>query len=333
MFIEGYIQQTQKESADLATRKASLACLNAVGPVLPELLGGSADLSGSNLTNWSGSEPITRDNLGGNYIHYGVREFGMSAIMNGMALYGGFIPYSGTFLVFSDYARNALRLAALMKQRCIFVYTHDSLGLGEDGPTHQPIEHAAMLRLTPNMSLWRPADTTESVVAWRAAIERTDGPTCLLFSRQTLPHQARDQQTLANVAKGGYVLRDAKGNPSLILIATGSELFLAMDAAKELEKKGHAVRVVSMPSTDVFDAQDDAYKASVLPNTVTKRIAIEAGSKDYWYKYVGLQGRVIGMDQFGESAPGPVVFEHFGFTVENVLAVADELLASELLEA
>ncbi|MBY5993604.1 transketolase [Ferrimonas balearica] len=323
---DGYIAQLQETANKVATRKASQDCLNAFGPLLPELLGGSADLTPSNLTYWSGSKSISADDASGNYVHYGVREFGMSAIMNGVALHGGFKPYGATFLMFMEYARNAVRMAALMKKPSIFVYTHDSIGLGEDGPTHQPVEQVASLRMTPNMSTWRPCDAVESAVAWRHAVERTDGPTSLIFSRQGLAPMARDAETLANVAKGGYVLKDSAGKPELILIATGSEVELAMAAAAELDAAGKAVRVVSMPATDVFDAQDAAYKESVLPSDVTSRIAIEALIADYWYKYVGLDGRVIGMTTFGESAPAGELFKLFGFTVENIVDTANDLL-------
>ncbi len=318
-----YIAQCQQQAESVASRKASQMALNAYGPVLPELLGGSADLSGSNLTNWSGSEVLNAEHPAGNYIHYGVREFGMSAIANGMALYRGFIPYVGTFLTFLDYARNAVRMSALMKQRVIYVYTHDSIGLGEDGPTHQPIEHAAMLRLTPNMSVWRPCDTTETAVAWRMAIEKQQGPTSLLLSRQSLPHQARNEEQVAQIQRGGYILRDSEGEPTVILIATGSEVSLAMQAAEVL---GKHVRVVSMPSCDYFDQQDESYKEQVLPSHVQRRVAIETGSKDYWYKYVGQQGRIIGMSQFGLSAPAKQLMQIFGFSSENIVSTVKELM-------
>ncbi|MCY1359322.1 Transketolase 1 [compost metagenome] len=269
---------------------------------------------------------MSAEDASGNYLYYGVREFGMSAIMNGLALHGGFVPYGATFLVFMEYACNAVRMAALMKQRVLFVYTHDSIGLGEDGPTHQPIEQLASLRCTPNLNTWRPCDAVESAVAWKAAIERNDGPSALIFSRQNLPHQPRDAAQLGNVARGGYVLKDSAGEPELILIATGSEVGLAVAAADKLSEQGRQVRVVSMPSTNLFDQQDAAYKQSVLPVEIGARIAIEAAHTDFWYKYVGLEGRVIGMSSFGESAPAAALFEHFGFTVENVLSVAEELL-------
>lgn len=324
-----YINECHNNGADVASRKASQHCLNAYASQLPEMIGGSADLTDSNLTAWKGSEAITGEHASGNYLHYGVREFGMSAIMNGMALYGGFIPYGGTFLVFSDYARNAVRMAALMQQQVIFVYSHDSIGLGEDGPTHQAIEHAAMLRLTPGMSVWRPADDVETAVAWRYAIERRNGPTSLLLSRQTLPHLKRNDQQLQAIERGGYILFEGDGDPSLIFIATGSEVSLAMAAAKTLANHGYCIRVVSMPSTDLFDKQDAAYKERVLPSQITKRIAVEAGSKDYWYKYVGLDGKIIGLDRFGESAPGNVLFNFFGFTTEHLVSEAQELLGGK----
>ncbi|WP_088869943.1 transketolase [Aeromonas veronii] len=319
------IETLQANPAKIATRKASQNALEAFGKLLPEFMGGSADLAPSNLTMWSGSKSLTNDDASGNYIHYGVREFGMSAIMNGIALHGGFIPYGATFLMFMEYARNALRMAALMKQRAIFVYTHDSIGLGEDGPTHQPVEQIASLRLTPNMSTWRPCDQVESAIAWKHAIERTDGPTSLIFSRQNLAQMDRTAQQLADTAKGGYVLKDCAGTPELILIATGSEVELAVAAYEQLTTKGRAVRVVSLPSTDVFDAQSAEYKESVLPSSVTKRVAIEAGIADYWYKYVGFGGKIIGMTTFGESAPAELLFKEFGFTVENVVATAESL--------
>ncbi len=323
-----YVRACQDKAENVATRKASQNTLNAYGPHLPEFLGGSADLAGSNLTLWSGSKALTREDASGNYIHYGVREFGMSAIMNGIALHGGFIPYGATFLVFMEYARNAVRMAALMKQRAIHVYTHDSIGLGEDGPTHQPVEQIANLRQTPNMSTWRPCDTVETAVAWQAALNRADGPTALILSRQNLPCQPRSSEQVDQIARGGYVLVDCDGTPELILIATGSEVELAVRAAAELKTEGRRVRVVSMPSTDVFDAQPAEYRNAVLPLDVPARIAIEAAWAEYWYKYVGLDGRVIGMTTFGESAPAAELFREFGFTVENVVAQARELLES-----
>ena len=321
-----YIQEVAAKGETIASRKASQNALNAFGPLLPEFLGGSADLAGSNLTLWKGCKGVSAEDASGNYIFYGVREFGMSAIMNGIALHGGFVPYGATFLIFMEYARNAVRMSALMKQRVLYVFTHDSIGLGEDGPTHQPIEQLASLRGTPNLDTWRPADAVESAVAWKYAIERADGPSALVFSRQNLPHQPRDGQQLADIARGGYVLKDSAGEPELILIATGSEVGLAMQAAAKLEDQGRQVRVVSMPSTSVFDQQDASYKQAVLPVQVGARIAIEASHADYWYKYVGLEGRIIGMTSFGESAPAPALFEHFGFTVDNIVATAEELL-------
>ena len=317
-----WIAEVAAAGETIASRKASQNAINSLGEMLPELLGGSADLAGSNLTMWKGSDPIRANNPGGNYVNYGVREFAMSAIMNGIALHGGFIPYGGTFLIFMEYARNAVRMAALMKQRAIFVYTHDSIGLGEDGPTHQPVEQIASLRFTPNMETWRPCDAVESAIAWRQAVERVDGPSALAFSRQNLAHQSRDDAQIAAVAKGGYVLKDSAGTPDLILIATGSEVDLAMQSAAALEAEGKAVRVVSMPSTERFDAQSAEYKESVLPAAVTARVAVEAGQADFWYKYVGLNGAIVGMKSFGESAPAGALFEHFGFTVDNVKAKA-----------
>jgi transketolase len=310
----------------MATRKASLVALNAFAPRLPELAGGSADLTGSNLTKHDGSKVITGDDAGGNYVYFGVREFGMSALCNGMALHGGVMPYVGTFLVFSDYARNALRMAALMKIQNIFVFTHDSIGLGEDGPTHQPVEHTASLRLMPNMHVWRTCDTVETAVAWRHAIERRDGPTSLVLTRQGLPHQVRDNDQLGSIARGGYVLRDCDGEPRILLIATGSEVPLAMSAADVLANDGVAVRVVSMPCVEVFEAQDEAYRDSVLPAAVRARVVIEAGVTDTWWRYAGQEGRVIGLNRFGESAPAAELFEHFGFSTDNVVTVARELL-------
>lgn len=321
-----YIAQLQATPATIASRKASQNALNAFGPLLPEFMGGSADLAGSNLTLWSGSKGVSAEDASGNYLFYGVREFGMSAIMNGIALHGGFIPYGATFLMFMEYARNAVRMAALMKQRVIFVYTHDSIGLGEDGPTHQPVEQLASLRVTPNLMNWRPCDQVESAVAWQAAIERTDGPTTLIFTRQNLKQQNRTAEQLADIRRGGYVLQDCVGTPELILIATGSEVELAMQAAEVLSAKGKAVRVVSMPSTDVFEAQDAAYREAVLPAAVTRRVAVEAGITDSWYKYVGLTGKIIGMNSFGESAPAEQLFEYFGITTAAVVAAAEELL-------
>ncbi|PKF61261.1 transketolase [Psychromonas sp. psych-6C06] len=320
-----YIADLQNSQANIATRKASQNCIEAYGAMLPELLGGSADLAPSNLTMWSGTKAITADDASGNYIHYGVREFAMAAIINGIALHKGFAPYGATFLMFMEYARNALRMSALMKQRAIQVFTHDSIGLGEDGPTHQPVEQIASLRLTPNMNTWRPCDSVESAVAWKFAIESVDAPSSLIFSRQNLKPQARNAQQLADVAKGGYVLVDSATPAEIILIATGSEVELAVQAASELTAQGKAVRVVSIPCTEQFEVQSAEYKESVLPAAVTKRVAIEAGIADYWYKYVGLNGKVIGMTTFGESAPAEQLFEMFGFTVKNVVETANAL--------
>ncbi|MCX8669885.1 transketolase [Gilliamella sp. B2865] len=320
-----FVNKLQANPATIATRKASQNAIEAFAPVLTEFLGGSADLAPSNLTMWSGSKEILA-NPAGNYIHYGVREFGMSAIMNGISLHGGFIPYGATFLMFMEYARNAVRMAALMKIRSLFVYTHDSIGLGEDGPTHQPVEQMASLRVTPNVSTWRPCDQVESAIAWQYAVERKDGPTALIFSRQNLKQQERTAEQLANVYRGGYTLNDCSGTPELILIATGSEVELAVEAYHKLTEAGRKVRVVSMPSTDAFDKQDQAYRESVLPSSVTARIAIEAGISDYWFKYVGLNGKIIGMTTFGESGPAEQLFAKFGFTVENVLNQAKSLL-------
>ncbi|MCA0767275.1 transketolase, partial [Vibrio vulnificus] len=321
------IADLQANPANIASRKASQNALEAFGKMLPEFMGGSADLAPSNLTMWSGSKSLEASDFSGNYIHYGVREFGMTAIMNGIALHGGFVPYGATFLMFMEYARNAMRMAALMKIQNIQVYTHDSIGLGEDGPTHQPVEQIASLRLTPNMSTWRPCDQVESAVAWKLAIERKDGPSALIFSRQNLAQQERTAEQVADIAKGGYILKDSDGKPELILIATGSEVELAVKAAEQLTAEGKKVRVVSMPATDTFDKQDAAYRESVLPSDVTARVAIEAGIADFWYKYVGFDGRIIGMTTFGESAPADQLFEMFGFTVENVVNTAKELLA------
>ncbi|ENM5918287.1 transketolase [Vibrio mimicus] len=321
------IAELQANPANIASRKASQNALEAFGKLLPEFMGGSADLAPSNLTMWSGSKSLTAEDASGNYIHYGVREFGMTAIINGIALHGGFVPYGATFLMFMEYARNAMRMAALMKVQNIQVYTHDSIGLGEDGPTHQPVEQIASLRMTPNMSTWRPCDQVESAVAWKLAIERKDAPSALIFSRQNLTQQPRSAEQVANIAKGGYILKDCAGQPELILIATGSEVELAVAAYEQLSAEGKAVRVVSMPSTDAFDKQDAAYREAVLPAAVTKRIAIEAGIADFWYKYVGFGGRIIGMTSFGESAPAGELFKLFGFTTENVVKQAKELLA------
>ncbi|BCQ33524.1 MULTISPECIES: transketolase [Erwinia] len=320
-----FVEELQANPSKIASRKASQNAIEAFGKLLPEYLGGSADLAPSNLTMWSGSKPINED-AAGNYIHYGVREFGMTAIANGITLHGGFLPYTATFLMFVEYARNAARMAALMKIRQVMVYTHDSIGLGEDGPTHQPVEQIASLRVTPNMSLWRPCDQVESAIAWKYAIERNDGPTALILSRQNLAQQDRTAEQLANVARGAYVLKDCAGTPEVILIATGSEVELAVGAYDKLTAEGRKVRVVSMPSTDAFDKQDAAYREAVLPKAVSARVAIEAGIADYWFKYVGLNGAIVGMTSFGESAPAEKLFELFGFTVDNVVAKAKGLL-------
>jgi transketolase len=319
-----YISSVNKKEEGIASRKASQNTLNGFGPLLPELLGGSADLAGSNLTLWSGCKDVNAPGHDGNYVYYGVREFGMSAMMNGAVLYGGFKPYGATFEMFSEYARNALRMAALMQIPTIFVYTHDSIGLGEDGPTHQPVEQTATLRMIPNMQVWRPCDAVESAVCWKSAIERTDGPSTLIFSRQGLPHNSRTSAQIEAIARGGYVLSDSDGQPEVIIIATGSEVGLAIKAAEEL--KGKKVRVVSMPSTNVFDVQDEAYRESVLPAAVTKRLVVEAGVTDAWWKYAGSNGNVLGLDRFGESAPAGALFKEFGFTVENVVKQVEALL-------
>lgn len=321
-----YIAEVAAKGETIASRKASQNTLNAFGPLLPEMLGGSADLAGSNLTLWKGCKGVNAEDASGNYMYYGVREFGMTAIMNGVALHGGLVPYGATFLMFMEYARNAVRMSALMKKRVIHVYTHDSIGLGEDGPTHQPIEQLTSLRSTPNLDTWRPADAVESAVAWKNALERKDGPSALIFSRQNLQHQERDAGQIAAISRGGYVLKDCAGEPELILIATGSEVGLAVQAFDKLTEQGRKVRVVSMPCTSAFDAQDAEYKQSVLPLQVSARIAIEAAHADFWFKYVGLEGRVIGMTTYGESAPASALFEEFGFTLENILGQAEELL-------
>lgn len=320
-----FVAELQANPQKIASRKASQNALEAYGKLLPEFLGGSADLAPSNLTIWSGSKSII-DDPAGNYIHYGVREFGMTAIGNGIAHHGGFVPYTATFLMFVEYARNAVRMAALMKARQIMVYTHDSIGLGEDGPTHQPVEQIASLRVTPNMSVWRPCDQVETAVAWQAAIERHHGPTALILSRQNLAQPERTPEQVANIKRGGYVLKDCDGTPDIILIATGSEMEITLGAAAKLTTGGHKVRVVSLPSTDLFDAQDAAYRESVLPSTVKARVAVEAGIADYWYKYVGLDGAIVGMTTFGESAPAEKLFAEFGFTVENIVSHAEALL-------
>ncbi|MBK1648631.1 transketolase [Rhabdochromatium marinum] len=321
-----FIKEVDAKAEKIATRKASQNALNGFGPLLPELLGGSADLAGSNLTLWKGCKGVGPKDASGNYIYYGVREFGMSAIMNGLTLHGGFKPYGATFLMFMEYARNAVRMAALMKINPIFVYTHDSIGLGEDGPTHQPVEQVSILRLTPRLSTWRPCDAVESAVAWKCAIERQEAPTALIFSRQGAPHMSRDETQLRAIEKGGYVLRDCDGTPEAIIIGTGTEVELAVQACEALTAKGRKVRVVSMPSMDTFDAQDDSYKASVLPESVSARVAVEAGVSSLWPKYLGMQGKVIGVDTFGESAPAGDVYKAFGVTAEAVTAAVESLL-------
>ena len=321
---QAYIDECQTKGEVVASRKASQNTLNAFGPLLPELLGGSADLAGSNLTLWKGCKGVSDIDASGNYIFYGVREFAMSAMMNGLALHKGFVPYGATFLMFMEYARNAVRMAALMKQRAIFVYTHDSIGLGEDGPTHQPVEQVANLRNTPNLHTWRPCDTVESAVSWKSAIERNDGPSALIFSRQGLPHQARDAEQVAAITKGGYILKDCAGTPDAIIIATGSEVSLAVEAAEKLAGKN--IRVVSMPCAEIFSAQDAAYRDAVLPAAVTARVAVEALHKDYWYKFVGLNGAIVGMDTFGESAPIADLMQHFGITTDAVVEAVNGLL-------
>jgi len=321
-----FITAADAKGESIATRKASQNALNGYGPLLPEFLGGSADLAGSNLTLWSGCKAVSNTVSDGNYLYYGVREFGMSAIMNGITLHGGFIAYGATFLMFSEYARNALRMAALMKVPSIFVYTHDSIGLGEDGPTHQPVEQTATLRMIPNMSVWRPCDAVESAVCWKFAIERKTGPSSLIFSRQNLKHMSRTPEQIAAITRGGYVLRDCDGTPDAIIIATGSEVELAVGAQEALAAKGKKIRVVSMPSTDTFDAQDAAYRESVLPAAVSRRVAVEAGVTDGWYKYVGCNGKIVGINRFGESAPAGQLFKEFGFTVENVVKTVESVL-------
>ena len=320
-----FVAKVNEKGETIASRKASQNTLNGFGPLLPELLGGSADLAGSNLTLWSGCKDVNAPGHDGNYVYYGVREFGMSAIMNGVAVHGGFIPYGATFLMFSEYARNAIRMAALMKAPVIYVYTHDSIGLGEDGPTHQPVEQTATLRMVPNLQVWRPSDAVESAVCWKAAVDRKDGPSCLIFSRQNLPHVSRSAEQIEGIAKGGYVLRDCAGTPDAIIIATGSEVELAVKAQEALAEKGKNIRVVSIPSTNVFESQNQAYRDSVLPPAVKRRVAVEAGVSDGWYKYVGFDGKVIGLDRFGESAPAGELFKEFGFTVENVVKTVESL--------
>ncbi len=325
------LQDMIDKKENVATRKASQMCLNHFAPSLPEFFGGSADLTGSNCTDWKGVEVFSKNNPKGQYIHYGVREFGMSAIMNGLALYGGMLPFGGTFLTFSDYARNAVRLSAMMQAHVVYVYTHDSIGLGEDGPTHQPIEHLPSLRLIPQLSIWRPCDTVETAVAWRTAIEHR-GPTCLLLSRQNLPYIDRDQNTLSQIARGGYILFDCEGMPQVIMMATGSEVSITLEAAKQLSSEGKKVRVVSMPSTDVFLSQDAAYQEKVLPHAVPFRVAVEAAASDFWYKLVGHHGKVIGIDHFGASAPAKEVFKANGFTAEHIIEVVEELLVKQKSE-
>ena len=324
-----YIDQVNESAETKATRQASLAALEAFAPLLPEMLGGSADLGGSNGTEWSGHVPMRAENPKANYINYGVREFGMSAMMNGIVLHGGFIPYGATFLVFSDYARNAIRLACLMKVQSIFIYTHDSIGLGEDGPTHQAVEHLPSLRLMPNLTVWRPCDTLETAVCWKAAIEHREGPSCLVFSRQGLPFQARDREQIENVSRGGYILRDCEGSPDVVIIATGSEVELAVAAFESEALENENIRVVSMPSTEVFDRQSQEYRDSVLPPGVSARVVVEAAASGAWYKYVGLDGVVIGIDTFGESAPAKELFAYFGFTVDKVVEAVNGLLGKD----
>ncbi|MFO8005356.1 transketolase family protein, partial [Thioalkalivibrio sp.] len=323
---DAFVKQTIEKAEKVASRKASQNAITGYAPALPELLGGSADLAGSNLTMHAGSKGISHGDASGNYVFYGVREFGMAAIMNGIALHGGFIPYGGTFLIFSDYARNGIRMSALMGQRVLYVLTHDSIGLGEDGPTHQPIEQTPSLRLIPNLNVWRPCDGVETAVAWRAGIERSDGPSAFILSRQGLAPQARDDEQVANIARGGYVLRDCDGTPELILIATGSEVGVSLQAADTLAADGRKVRVVSMPCVDLFEQQDPDYREAVLPSAVRARVAVETGATAGWYKYVGLDGAVVGLDRFGESAPGDALMNYFGFTAENIVSVAKSVL-------
>ena len=326
--VDDFIAQCVANESDVASRKASQQVIAAIAPTLPELLGGSADLAGSNLTLWPGAVGADASDAEGNYIYYGVREFAMAAMMNGIALHGGFIPYGGTFLIFMEYARNAVRMAALMRQRAIYVFTHDSVGLGEDGPTHQPVEQLTAMRSTPNLDTWRPCDAVESAIAWKQAILRTDGPSALVFSRQTLPHQVGAAERVSDVTRGGYVLREEQGELEAIIIATGSEVALATDAAEKLSAAGRGVRVVSMPCAEVFQRQDVEYRESVLPSHLLARVAVEASHQDWWYKYVGLDGRVVGMNSFGESAPGPVLMKEFGFTVENLIEAVEDVILS-----
>jgi transketolase len=326
--VDDFIAQCVANESDVASRKASQQVIAAIAPTLPELLGGSADLAGSNLTLWPGAVGADASDAEGNYIYYGVREFAMAAMMNGIALHGGFIPYGGTFLIFMEYARNAVRMAALMRQRAIYVFTHDSVGLGEDGPTHQPVEQLTAMRSTPNLDTWRPCDAVESAIAWKQAILRTDGPSALVFSRQTLPHQVGAAERVSDVTRGGYVLREEQGELEAVIIATGSEVALAIEAAEKLSAAGRGVRVVSMPCAEVFQRQDVEYRESVLPSHLLARVAVEASHQDWWYKYVGLDGRVVGMNSFGESAPGPVLMKEFGFTVENVIEAVEDVILS-----
>ncbi|MBM13634.1 MAG: transketolase [Halieaceae bacterium] len=324
--IDAYIAGCVSASADIASRKASQQALNALGPILPELMGGSADLAGSNLTLWNGARGVSKEDASGNYVYYGVREFAMAAIMNGMALHGGFIPYGATFLIFMEYARNAVRMSALMGQRVLYVFTHDSIGLGEDGPTHQPVEQLTALRATPNLYTWRPCDGVESAIAWKHAIKRENGPTAMIFSRQTLPAQVSDADQVERAHKGGYVLVKEQGDLDAIVIATGSEVALAVEAAERLSAPGRGVRVVSMPCAELFDSQEAGYKETVLPSDVLARVAVEAGHVDFWFKYVGLDGRVVGMTSFGESAPAAALFQHFGLTTDNVAAAIEDVI-------
>lgn len=326
--VDDFIAQCVANESDVASRKASQQAIAAIAPKLPELLGGSADLAGSNLTLWPGATGADASNAEGNYIYYGVREFAMAAMMNGIALHGGFIPYGGTFLIFMEYARNAVRMAALMKQRAIYVFTHDSVGLGEDGPTHQPVEQLTAMRSTPNLDTWRPCDAVESAIAWKQAILRSDGPSALVFSRQTLPHQVGAAERVSDVARGAYILREEQGELEAVIIATGSEVALAIEAAETLSAAGRGVRVVSMPCAEVFQRQDVEYRESVLPSHLLARVAVEASHQDWWYKFVGLDGRVVGMNSFGESAPGPVLMKEFGFTVENVIEAVEDVILS-----
>ena len=326
--VDDFIAQCVANESDVASRKASQQAIAAIAPTLPELLGGSADLAGSNLTLWPGATGADASDAEGNYVYYGVREFAMAAMMNGIALHGGFIPYGGTFLIFMEYARNAVRMAALMKQRAIYVFTHDSVGLGEDGPTHQPVEQLTAMRSTPNLDTWRPCDAVESAIAWKQAILRSDGPSALVFSRQTLPHQVGAAERVSDVTRGAYILREEQGELEAVIIATGSEVALAIEAAEKLSAAGRGVRVVSMPCAEVFQRQNVEYRESVLPSHLLARVAVEASHQDWWYKYVGLDGRVVGMNSFGESAPGPVLMKEFGFTVENVIEAVEDVILS-----